>query len=81
MHPWAVLSSDTEKAFNCVEWSYLWAVLQLFGFGSSFIKMVCMPYASPTTPLLHIQTGHPGSPNFVLTEGLDRAVHFPHLPS
>lgn len=65
-HPWAVLSLDAEKAFDRVEWTYLWAVLRRFGFGLSFIKMVSILYASPIAP---IQTGHPGSIDFVLTRG------------
>ncbi len=61
-HPWAVLTLDADK----VEWSYLWAVLRPFSFGSFLIKMVCTLYSSPTTC---VQTGHPGSSDFVLSRG------------
>ncbi len=61
-HPWAVLTLDADK----VEWSYLWAVLRHFSFGSFFIKMVCTLCSSPT---MRVQTGHPGSSDFVLSRG------------
>lgn len=33
-----VVSLDAAKAFNFVEWSYLWECIHRFGFGLKFIK-------------------------------------------
>ncbi len=38
--PCAVFSLDAEKAFDRLEWNYMWAVLQCFGFCEHFISMI-----------------------------------------
>lgn len=46
-HPEIVVSLDAEKAFDRVEWEYLFTVLKKFGFGSAFISWVKIIYSSP----------------------------------
>lgn len=42
-----LLSLDTHKAFNSVEWQYLWATMLKFGFGPIFLSWVQLLYSSP----------------------------------
>lgn len=48
----AVASLYAEKAFNLVEWNYLWEVLHQFGFGPKFISWVQALYRSPQARVL-----------------------------
>ncbi|CAJ0917007.1 unnamed protein product [Ranitomeya imitator] len=42
-----MVSLYAAKAFDSVEWRYLWAVLEAVGFGEKFISWVQLLYASP----------------------------------
>ncbi len=64
--PCVVFSLDAEKAFDRLEWNYMWAVLQCFGFGEHFVSMIKTLYHSPAASVI---TGHIISPSFPLQRG------------
>lgn len=47
----SVLSLDTAKAFDSLEWGYLWWVVKRFGFGPSFIGWLKTLYNHPSARL------------------------------
>uniref|UniRef100_A0A671TVY8 Reverse transcriptase domain-containing protein n=1 Tax=Sparus aurata TaxID=8175 RepID=A0A671TVY8_SPAAU len=46
--PEVVVALDAEKAFDRVEWGFLFSVLEKFGFDSNFISWVKLLYATPS---------------------------------
>lgn len=62
----AILSLDAEKAFDQVEWPYLFEVLKRFNFGEKFISMVKLLYNNPCAQIL---TNQILSPRFRLHRG------------
>lgn len=46
-----ILSLDAQKAFDRVNWSFLFTTLQKFGFGESFINWIKALYISPTATI------------------------------
>ncbi len=70
----AVFSLDAEKAFDMLEWNYMWAVLQCFGFGEHIISMIKTLYHSPAASVI---TGNIISPPFPLQRGTRQDVRFP----
>ncbi len=63
-----------KKAFDRLEWNYMWAVLQCFGFGEHLISMIKTLYHSPAASVI---TGNIIFPSFPLQRGTRQGVRFP----
>uniref|UniRef100_A0A669D815 Reverse transcriptase domain-containing protein n=1 Tax=Oreochromis niloticus TaxID=8128 RepID=A0A669D815_ORENI len=61
-----IFSLDAEKAFDRVNWKFLFATLHKFGFGTSFINWLKILYNSPTAC---VRTNDQTSSSFCLLRG------------
>lgn len=61
-----VVSLDAAKAFNSVEWEYLWGCLARFGFGPKFTRWIQLLYQAPSARIL---INGKASQTFPLTRG------------
>ena len=61
-----LISLDVEKAFDRVEWNYLFAVLKIFGFGEKFFSWIKLLYSSPQASVV---TNDTRSSYFTLSRG------------
>lgn len=68
-----VASLDTEKAFDSIEWGYLWKIFSKFWFGPGFMKLLWMLYASPEA---RIHTNSCLSEVFMLGRGMRQGCPF-----
>ena len=64
--PEVLIAIDAEKAFDRVEWNYLFAVLAKFGFVESFMSWLRLLY---TLPCASITTNNAHSGYFLLNRG------------
>ena len=52
LDPIAAISLDAENAFDRVEWGFLFAALEIYGFGSGFVKWVKILYSNPKAAVI-----------------------------
>lgn len=52
--PDVIISIDALKAFDRIEWEYLFSILDQFGFGPYFISWIRTLYSSPLAPVHNI---------------------------
>lgn len=64
--PEVVVSLDAEKAFNCVEWDFLFFVLKKFGFVKTLINWIQLLYSSPQASVI---TNQMRSQSYSLSRG------------
>lgn len=64
--PAAALSLDALKAFDRLEWPYLWYTLRRLGFGDSYIKWIKVLYAEPVA---QVMSGRQVSQPFPVSRG------------
>lgn len=61
-----IISVDAQKAFDQVEWSYMYETLNAFGFGKAFVDWIRILYAYPTASVI---TNQDSSAEFPLLRG------------
>ncbi len=62
-----LISLDAEKAFDQIEWEYMFAVLEKFGFGKRFMDWIRIIYKEPSASVI---TNGQRSPPFRLYKGM-----------
>lgn len=75
-----IASLDAEKAFDLVEWGFLWEVMGRFGFGPKLLQWLKMLYSSPRA---RIRTNNRISGSFFRYSGepgRDAPCPLPSLP-
>lgn len=72
----AILSLDAQKAFDMVEWEYLWATLSAFGIGPGFLFWLKILYKDPKARL---RINNTMSAIFSLSRGTRQGCHLSPL--
>lgn len=60
--PYLILSTDAEKAFDRIDWSYLKAVLEAWGLGPHMLRWIMALYSTPSAKVKvngHLSLGFP----------------------
>lgn len=77
----AILFLDDEKAFDQVEWEYLFKVLAKYGLGDPFISWVRLAYLNPTASIItNQQNSSPILLEGALCRGVPCHLCYLHLP-
>lgn len=64
--PALILSLDAQKAFDRLNWSFMFAILRKYGFSGPFVQALKALYSSPSS---QVQMASHISPSFTLTNG------------
>ncbi len=70
-----IISLDAEKAFDRIEWVYLFRVLKEFGFGEGLISWIRLLYVDPQAS---VSTNSVNSEYFTLSQGTRRDAPYLH---
>ena len=70
--PTAAISLDAEKAFDRLEWRYMFQTLKAFGFGQTFLRWIDILYKDPEAA---VRTNGLISSYSILGRGTGRALH------
>lgn len=66
--PAIVLSLDAHKAFNCLNWSFVFAILSRYGFSGPFIQALRALYSSSTDPNVPTENASKELPTFYMEQ-------------
>ena len=71
-----IIVLDFAKAFDTIEWSYIYSCMKMFGYGDRFITMVKLLHSGSTSVIEN--NGH-FSKNIQVSRGVVRVTRFPRI--